>query len=168
MQHVSIDYMLSTFAFNINKADRDVSTRVRSIVDGCPRLRTFTLHLLTFFENEDLSRGLSASSQTAFELSKLAARLQDRNFRLEWIAIVYHGDRLALKELRNGIAPMGNWVLGMGMEWPDISIDERQKEGIRSHESGDPTQSIRTYRLCSGTCLESRRACWADGMRVSS
>lgn len=92
MQHVSIDYMLSSYASDISEVDRLVSTRIRSINDGCPRLRTFTLHLLTFFENEDLDRSLPASCQTALELSRLATRFHDGTYRLECIAIVTHGD----------------------------------------------------------------------------
>ena len=144
MQHVSIDYMLSTYACHISEVDRLVSTRVKSINDGCPRLRTFTLHLLTFYKNEDLNRNLPSNSQTAFELSRMAARYQDRTCRLEDISIVTHGNLLALLALQNGV---GVWVDSVRMEWPGISIDDYQKEGIRRRESGDPDQEIREYHL---------------------
>lgn len=147
MQHVSIDYMLHTYASDISEVDRLVSTRIRSVTNGCPNLRTFTLHLLTYFNNEDLSRGLPASSQTTLEMSILAARFQDRTYRLEWIAIVTHGNSRALVDLRDGIAPCGDWVGRVAVEWPDISIDDYQKEGIERREDGGANQKVRMYYL---------------------
>lgn len=147
MQHVSIDYTLHTLASDVSEADRLVSTRVRSVVNGCPNLRTFTLQLLTLFENEELHRGLSASSQTASELSRLAARLEDATYCLDWICIVTHGDSGAIADLRTGITPAGGWLLRLPAEWPGISIDEYQSEEMDGRADGDASQRIRMYYL---------------------
>lgn len=104
MQHVSIDYVLQTLPFNISEVDRLIFIRTRSVINGCPNLLTLTLHLLTFFENEDLHRALPATSQTAMELCRVAARLEDRSYRLEWISLVIYGTSRALMGLRDGIA----------------------------------------------------------------
>ena len=80
-------------------------------------------------------------------MSILAARFQDRTYRLEWIAIVTHGNSRALVDLRDGIAPCGDWVGRVAVEWPDISIDDYQKEGIERREDGGANQKVRMYYL---------------------
>ena len=156
MQHVSIDYMLHTSASDVSEVDRLVSTRVRSVIDGCPRLRTFTLHLLTYFKNEDLQEGLPASSRTAVELSKFASRFKDSSDGLRWVAIVAHGASDALAALRYSIAPANEWLVLRASEWPDISIDEYQKEGIERREDGDRRQEIKIFYL-RPVCVEGLR-----------
>lgn len=147
MQHISIDYMLHTSASDISEADRLVSTRIQSVFNGCPTLRTFTLHLLTFFQNDDLHRNLSSDSRTALELSRLAARLPDATNRLESISIVTHGHDLFLTDLLDGIAPPSCWTVCRPLEWPDISIDEHQKEGMERREDGVVCQQTWRYYL---------------------
>lgn len=147
MQYVSIDYMLHTAASDISEVDKLVSTRVRSVINDCPNLRTFTLHLLTAFDYKDLDRGLSAESETASELSKLAGRLEDPTHSIDWIAIVTHGSSQALSSLRDGIAPCHEWVQRLPAGWPDISIDEYQKSGIETREDGHMPQKIRMFYL---------------------
>ena len=147
MQDVSIDYMLHTAARDISEADRLVSTRIQSVIDRCPNLRTFKLHLLTFFENKHLHRAFPADSRTAVQLSRLAARLQDPTYCLEYIAIVAHGNRGALVGLRDGIAPSDEWVVRELCEWPDISIDGYQEEGMERREDGRVSQKIRMFYL---------------------
>ena len=147
MQHVSIDYALHTSASDVSEVDRLVSTRLRSVINGCPNLRTFTLPLLTFFENTALHQGLSGGSQTALELGRLAARLEDRTYCLDWICIVTHGNSVALLDLRNGVATGEDWVMRLPAQWPVISIDEYQSEGIERRADGDASQKIRMYYL---------------------
>lgn len=147
MQHISIDYMLHASASDISEADRLVSTRIQSVTNGCPNLRTFTLHLLTFFQNYDLHRNLSSDSRTALELSRLAARLPDATNRLESISIVTHGHDLFLTDLLDGIAPRSCWTVCRPLEWPDISIDEHQKEGMERREDGVVCQQTWRYYL---------------------
>ena len=149
MQYVSIDYMLHTYASDISEVDRLVSTRVRSVVQGCPRLRTFTLHLLTVFNQEDLNRGLPATSQAAQELSKLAKRLEDPACSLQWIALVTlcsSDDRLGL---RDGIAPSDKWLLRLPSKWPDISLDAYFR---RVQDEIDPKPRIKMFYLWPDMC----------------
>lgn len=150
MQHISIDDTLHNSATDISQVDRLVSTRIRSVTNGCPNLRTFTLHLVTRFENRDLHQRLPSGSQTAVELSRLAARIEDRTYCLEWIAIVTHGRSLALKDLRDGIAPVERWVLRQPGEWPGVSIDEYQKRGMEERADGNSCQRIRMFYLWPG------------------
>ena len=147
MQYVSIDYMLHSSADNISAADLIISTRVRSIVNNCPNLRTFNLYLLTYFENEDLYQALPATSQTASQLCRLATRLEDRRHPLECITIVTHGKKNAFLGLRNGIAPVGKWLTAPWERWPGISIDARQKEGIVWREDVHAGQKVRVFFL---------------------
>ena len=149
MQHVSIDYMLHTTASEINNVDGVLSTRISSIVDGCPSLRTFTLHLLTFWKTDQLHLRLSAGSQTASELSRLAARLENRTQRLEWITVVVHGDSLSFVDLLSGVAAISNWRTRAVKKWPFMSIDGYQKEAMERRQDGDASQKIRMYRLTS-------------------
>ncbi len=150
MQHISIDYMLHNSASDISQVDRLVSTRIRSVTNGCPNLRTFTLHLVTCFENRDLHQHLPADSQTAGELSRMAARIEDRTYCLEWIAIVTHGRSLALKDLRDGIAPVERWVMRQPGVWPGVSVDEYQKGRMEERADGNRCQRIRMFYLWPG------------------
>ena len=149
MQHVSIDYMFHSAASEINQIDRILCSRIQSIVDGCPTLRTFTLHLLTFWKADKVHIRLSAGSQTAFELSRLAARLENRTQRLEWISVVVHSDSCTLVDLLSGVAPISDWKAHVATKWPCISIDGYQKEAMERRQDGDASQKIRMYRLSS-------------------
>ena len=73
-----------------------ISRLAKDIVNGCPNLRTFTLHLLTSFDNI-------------------------RNY---------------LEYAFPQIAPSGEWLINRHRfaEWSPISIDGRQKEGIKRRE----------------------------------
>lgn len=148
MQHVSIDYMLHTSASDISEVDRLVSTRVRSVIDGCANLRTFTLHLLTVFRNEDLHRSVRAGGQTALQLARLAARLQDPTYCLEWMMLITHGNRRALMDLGRVIASGEGWLVRELDEWPGISIDEYQRVGMEERADDSAAgQKIRMFCL---------------------
>lgn len=142
MQHVSINYTVYTPRWTISEADEHVCTHVRSITNGCPRLRTFTLCLSNPFMHED---GFSASSQTALEMSRLAARLQDKTYRLEWIAIGCEWTKWM--HLRDKIAPRKDWLSYVTMEWPGVSIDQSQEEGFEKLEDGAKSRRIGWFYL---------------------
>ena len=67
-----------------------------------------------------------------------------------------------LMDLRNGVVSGGDWVGDSAVKWPDISIDNHQREGIQRRESGDPSQLIRTYHLCP----DGRKRVWDGEERV--
>lgn len=54
--------------------------------------------------------------------------------------------------LRDGIAPANEWLVRLPAEWPRISVDEYQKEGMKRHEEDDPDQIIRMYYLWPAMC----------------
>ena len=68
--------MLHSCASDISEVDGLVSTSIRSITISCLNLRTFTVHLLNFFNNEALHRHLIADSQTALEVLSVTNRLE--------------------------------------------------------------------------------------------
>ncbi len=72
------------------------------------------------------------------------------------MAIVAHGASDALAALRYSIAPANEWLVLRAPEWPDISIDEYQKEGIERREDGDRSQEIKMFYL-RPVCVEGLR-----------
>ena len=115
-----------------------------------------------------LNQNLPAGGQTALELSRLANRLEDPTYCLTWITIAVHGNSRHLIDLRDGVAAAG-WVIRYPIEWPDIIIDGRQKEGIRSRMDGHPSQEIRMFYLWPAIRrkVESRKeSAWIAAVRV--
>ena len=47
MQYVSMDCILHNFDYDLPDLDDKISRLAREIINDCPNLRTFTLHLLT-------------------------------------------------------------------------------------------------------------------------
>ena len=91
MQYVSIDCRLLGIEHLHIKLVSHILRLAKTIINGCPNLRTFTLHLLTSHNNKRLppsSRGYSQIAQEiAQELKTSTDRFEDPNHCLEYIRI---------------------------------------------------------------------------------
>ena len=129
MRHLSLDDCQAA-NYPVARADIKIPNWIHFLLQDCPDLRTFTVHIFTLGNQAAFESVLSAESNTAMKLAGLRARAQDSKSNFQWLAVIRHGGVGTLLHLRNGIARNG-WVMRAYKEWPKISLDNPEERWVR-------------------------------------
>lgn len=133
VKHISIDGTLTFHTWK--KLEPAIVTHVQTIIDHCPKLRTFTLHIIPsvgpqlnfpspFFSPDLLPQSLNKGAA--------ANTLRELRPRLHKLSIVSFGNWDSMHHLRKPIASDDEWVeMNSHCGWPGLSLSVAQDKAVR-------------------------------------
>ena len=132
VNHLSIDATITMDSYP--NTDALIATHVRSIIKHCPKLSTFTLHIIPGSNNltrHNMPLSLTPPCDTPGEMGETAKALRALHPRLDSLSIAIFGGWHTLHDVRKVIADDDHWVEGgKRYGWPRLSLTEAQREAV--------------------------------------
>ncbi|MCJ1456133.1 hypothetical protein MMC28_006492 [Mycoblastus sanguinarius] len=148
MAHLSLG--IEIYSAHLDRVDEVLSGQIDFFMKQCPKLRTFTVHLLYDWSYNSLDSRLTRDSMTASILYQLRSRL-DR------LSIVGLGPYYILEDLRigvtdkNEVTEKNEWCYERLSAWPHLSLPLMQVQHIERSQT--PRERFaHLYRLGEYIC----------------
>lgn len=150
MQHISVGYttfFLASLA-KIDDVDSHIGQQIGKVMDCCPRLQIFSLHLLGSLSHKAMLDEILPNGPTAKALAILAKRVGK-------LAIITTGNKSIMEEVLLSIAPCEAWLTKTLKKWP-VAITDDHLKTIRDREKKDKEHKIREFSLKREFCGDAR------------
>ena len=151
MKHVSLSFIddyPTSFTSSENYATRidcALGSLITELPELAPKLRTFTLYLLSVpGRSDDYQEKLLPDG------AKTATALRNLRTEVDRLSIVAFGPPAALQKVRDTIAPKNEWSVNTLETWPQFNIPEMLYLAMSERLWGPAEEAVLVWHLCKG------------------